>query len=67
MTCRWFVTSWIFIFNLEIFSNMISNLRNDYNETKKDFDIESTRYDENNTTSCLKTHIHTMSSEILVT
>ena len=38
------------IFNLEIFSNMISNLRNDYNETKKDFDIESTRYDENNTT-----------------
>ena len=38
------------IFNLEIFSNMISNLRNDYNETKRDFDIESTRYDENNTT-----------------
>ena len=33
------------IFNLEIFSNMISNLRNDYNETKKDFDMESTRYD----------------------
>tara|TARA_R100001163_G_scaffold728_6_gene1131 strand:- start:32164 stop:33984 length:1821 start_codon:yes stop_codon:yes gene_type:complete len=38
------------IFNLEIFSNMISNLRSDYNETKKDFDIESTRYDENNST-----------------
>jgi|ETNvirenome_6_85_1030632.scaffolds.fasta_scaffold02857_3 DNA repair exonuclease SbcCD ATPase subunit len=38
------------IFNLEIFSNMISNLRNDYNETKKDFDIESTRYDENSST-----------------
>jgi len=35
------------IFNLQIFGDMISHLRNDYNETKKDFDIESTRYSEN--------------------
>ncbi len=35
------------IFNLQIFGDMISHLRNDYNETRKDFDIESTRYSEN--------------------
>ena len=35
------------IFNLQIFGDMISHLRSDYNETKKDFDIESTRYGEN--------------------
>ena len=38
------------IFNLEIFSDMISMLRSDYNETKKDFDITSTSYDENKNT-----------------
>jgi DNA repair exonuclease SbcCD ATPase subunit len=37
------------IFNLEIFSNMILNLRSDANETKKLFDVESTKYDEANT------------------
>ena len=30
------------IFNLGVFSEMISNLRSDYNDTKKEFDIEST-------------------------
>ena len=38
------------IFNLEIFSNMISMLRNDYNDTRKHFDIESTSYDETGAT-----------------
>ncbi len=38
------------IFNLEIFSDMISMLRGDYNETRKDFDITSTSYDENKNT-----------------
>lgn len=36
------------IFNLEVFSEMISNLRADYNDTKKYFDIESTAYTEIN-------------------
>ena len=36
------------IFNLEIFSEMIANLRVDSNETKKMFDIESTVYTEAN-------------------
>ena len=34
------------IFNLGVFSDMISNLRSDYNETKKVFDIDSTVYTE---------------------
>ena len=34
------------IFNLGVFSEMISNLRSDYNETKKDFDIDSTIFTE---------------------
>ncbi len=34
------------IFNLEIFSDMVSSLRSDYNETKRTFDIESTKYSE---------------------
>ena len=34
------------IFNLGIFSNMLSLLKNDITEKKKDFDIESTRYEE---------------------
>ena len=34
------------IFNLGVFSEMISNLRSDYNDTKKEFDIESTIFSE---------------------
>ena len=34
------------IFNLGVFSEMISNLRSDYNETKKEFDIDSTIFTE---------------------
>jgi len=34
------------IFNLGVFSEMISNLRSDYNETKKVFDIDSTVFTE---------------------
>lgn len=34
------------IFNLGVFSEMISNLRSDYNETKKEFDIDSTIFQE---------------------
>lgn len=37
------------IFNLEVFSQMITNLRADANETKKLFDIESTIYTETST------------------
>ena len=38
------------IFNLGIFSEMISNLRSDYNDTKKDFDIKSTIFTETEST-----------------
>ena len=34
------------IFNLGVFSNMANILKSDVNEKKKEFDIESTRYDE---------------------
>jgi DNA repair exonuclease SbcCD ATPase subunit len=34
------------IFNLEVFSNMLSLVRDDYNDAKKLFDIESTRHTE---------------------
>ena len=34
------------IFNLGVFSEMISNLRSDYNDTKKEFDIDSTIFTE---------------------
>ena len=36
------------IFNLEIFSKMLGELRNEYNEVKKSFDIEITRLEETN-------------------
>ena len=36
------------IFNLEIFSKMLFELRNEYNEVKKNFDIEVTRLEESN-------------------
>jgi len=36
------------IFNLEIFSKMLFELRNEYNEVKKNFDIEITRLEESN-------------------
>jgi DNA repair exonuclease SbcCD ATPase subunit len=36
------------IFNLEIFSKMLFELRNEYNEVKKNFDIEVTRLEETN-------------------
>ena len=36
------------IFNLEIFSKMLFELRNEYNEVKRNFDIEITRMDETN-------------------
>ena len=36
------------IFNLEIFSKMLLELRNEYNEVKKNFDIEVTRLEETN-------------------
>ena len=36
------------IFNLSVFSDMLAILKNDITEKKKDFDIESTRYDEAN-------------------
>jgi DNA repair exonuclease SbcCD ATPase subunit len=38
------------IFNLSVFSNMLNILKNDITEKKKDFDIESTRYEEANKT-----------------
>ena len=34
------------IFNLQIFSEMLSNIRDDYNKVSKTFDIESTKLDE---------------------
>lgn len=36
------------IFNLEIFSKMLHELRNEYNEVKRNFDIEITRLEETN-------------------
>tara|TARA_E500000318_G_scaffold107023_1_gene115736 strand:+ start:159 stop:1964 length:1806 start_codon:yes stop_codon:yes gene_type:complete len=36
------------IFNLEVFSKMLSELRNEHNEVKKNFDIEITRLEETN-------------------
>ena len=36
------------IFNLEIFSKMLHELRNEHNEVKQNFDIEITKLDENN-------------------
>lgn len=36
------------IFNLEVFSKMLSELRAEYNETKRTFDIEITRLEETN-------------------
>tara|TARA_R110000737_G_scaffold196560_4_gene217197 strand:+ start:3874 stop:5679 length:1806 start_codon:yes stop_codon:yes gene_type:complete len=36
------------IFNLEIFSKMLGELRNEYNEIKRNFDIEITRLEESN-------------------
>lgn len=45
------------IFNLEVFSKMLFELRNEYNEIKKDFDIEITRLEEtNNHLNTQKTH-----------
>lgn len=34
------------IFNLEVFSKMLSQLRSEHNEVKKDFEVESGRYEE---------------------
>lgn len=34
------------IFNLSVFSEMLSRLKEDINDTKREFDIESTKYDE---------------------
>lgn len=36
------------IFNLEVFSKMLGELRNEYNEVKRNFDIEITRLEETN-------------------
>mgnify|MGYP003663049757 FL=1 len=45
------------IFNLEIFSKMLFELRNEHNEVKKNFDIEITRLEEtNNYLTTQKTH-----------
>lgn len=42
------------IFNLEIFSTMLQNLREDYNEIKKNFDIESAKYTEIENSLCIQ-------------
>jgi DNA repair exonuclease SbcCD ATPase subunit len=34
------------VFGLEIFSQMLSHVRQDYNEVKRDFEVEATRYEE---------------------
>ena len=46
------------IFNLEIFSKMLNDLRNEYNEIKRNFDIEITRLEETNN------HLNTQQQQV---
>lgn len=46
------------IFNLEIFSKMLNDLRNEYNEVKRNFDIEITRLEETNN------HLNTQQQQV---
>jgi DNA repair exonuclease SbcCD ATPase subunit len=46
------------IFNLEVFSKMLSELRNEHNEVKRNFDIEITRLEETNN------HLNTQQQQV---